>query len=104
MISTSATVFAQYPEVTVPRLARRFMNRYESIRMPDNRVVLHVPSVGTVLMAEMESALRLQYIVQDAAGDFAARTALENLLRRELRRVVYTIAWEEPKTVPVPLR
>lgn len=104
MISTSATVFAQYPEVTVPRLARRFASRHESIRMPDGRIVLHLPAVGTVLMAELESALRLQYIAKDAAMDFAARTALESILRRELRRVVYTIAWEEPKTVPVPLR
>ncbi|MFC0681985.1 hypothetical protein ACFFGH_29490 [Lysobacter korlensis] len=104
MISTSATVFAQYPEVTVPRLARRFVSRYESIRMPDNRIVLHMPSVGTVVMAEMESALRLQYIARDASMDFAARTALEEVLRRELRRVVYTIAWEESKTVPAPLR
>jgi hypothetical protein len=104
MISTSATVFAQHPEITVPRLARKFVSRYESIRMPDNRIVLHIPSVGTVLMAEQESALRLQYIVQDAAMDFAARSALEGVLRRELRRVVYTIAWEQPRAVPVPLR
>lgn len=104
MISTSATVFTQYPEVTVPRLARRFTSRYESIRMADGRTVLHMAPVGTVLMAEFESALHLQYIARDAATDFAARTGLETILRRELRRVVYTIAWEEPTTVPVPLR
>ncbi len=104
MISTSATVFAQHSEVTVPRLARRLLSRYESIRMSDGKVVLHIHSVGTVVMTELESALRLQYVVQDAPMDFAAREALENLLRRELRPVVYTIAWEEPKVVPVPLR
>ena len=102
MISTTATVFLSHPEVAVPRLARKLSSRFESIRTPDGRVVLHLPSVGTVMMRELESALRLQYVVQDAALDFAARTALEALLRRELRRRVYTIGWEDREPASVP--
>ena len=104
MISTSAMVFAEHPEVTMPRLARRLMSRHESISMPHGKAVLHIPAVGTVVMTELESAIRLQYVVQDAPMDFAARAAIEHLLRRQFRRVVYTIGWDEPKTVPVPLR
>ncbi len=104
MISTSATVFAQQPEVTLTRLTRRLLGRYESIRVADGRIVLRIPAVGTVLLVELESALRLQYVSPDQATDFAARTAVEGLLRREFRRVVYTIAWDEPKSVAMPLR
>ncbi len=104
MISTSATVFAQYPEVTVPRISQRFRTRYESIRLPDGRFVLHIPSVGTVVMSAWDTALRLHYIAEDAAMDFAARTALETILRKSLRGVLFTIAWEEAGSVPMPLR
>ena len=102
MISTSVTVFAQYPEVTVPRISRRFQSRYEAVRLPDGRFVLHIPSVGTVVMSEWDTAIRLHYIVEEAAMDFAARTALETILRKSLRGVVFTIAWEEAGSVPIP--
>jgi hypothetical protein len=102
MISSTATVFLRHPEKTVPGLAHRLSSRFESIRTPDGRVVLHLPSVGTVLMRQLESALSLHYVVQDAAQDFAARTALEALLRRDLRRRVYTIGWLDREPVSVP--
>ena len=104
MISTSATVFAQYPEVTVPRISRRFRSRYESIRLPDGRFVLHLPAVGTVVMSVWDNAFRLHYIAEDAAMDYEARTALETILRKSLRGVVFTIAWEEAGSVPIPSR
>ena len=104
MISTSATVFAEYPELTVPRLSRRFQRRYDAIRLSDGRFVLHVPSVGTVVMSVLDSAIRLQYVVADAAADFGARTALDAVLHRALRGVVFTIAWEEVGSVSLPAR
>jgi hypothetical protein len=104
MISTSATVFAQYAELTVPRISRRLQTRYDAIRLPDGRFVLHMPTVGTVVLSAWDDAIRLQYVAEDAAADFAARTALETILRKSLRGVVFTIAWEEVGSVPIPLR
>jgi hypothetical protein len=100
MISTAATVFAQGP--VLPRISRRLQRAYVSIQLPDGRFVLNMPSVGTVVMAAFEDALRLHYVAQDAAQDFAARTALEALLHRALRGVVFTIAWEETDSVSIP--
>lgn len=104
MISTSATVFAEYPDLTVPRISRWLRSAYDEVPLPDGRFALSVPSVGTVLLSAWDDAIRLSYVVEDPAADFAARTALETVLRKSLRGVVFTIAWQEAGSVPLPLR
>lgn len=104
MISTSAVVFAQYPQVAIPRLAARFSSRFESVRTAHGQYVVHIPAVGAVLMGSNESSLTFSFVARDASAHFAARTTLDAMLRRELEGTVFTIGWEESDTVPVPLR
>jgi hypothetical protein len=104
MIATSATVFVQHSDATLVRLSRRFKDRFESIRLRDGRFVLHIPSVGSVLMSAVEDALRFSYVAQDAAADDRARMSLESIIRREFRGLVYTVGWEDSDIIPVPLR
>jgi hypothetical protein len=104
MISSAATVFAEHPELTVPRITRRFQHRYDALRLPDGRLVLRMPGVGSVVMSAWDTVIRLQFLAVDAAADFAARAALETILRRSLRGVLFTIAWEDVGSIALPQR
>ena len=104
MIATSATVFVQHADATLLRLSRRFKDRFESIRLRDGRFVLHIPAVGSVLMSAVADALRFSYVAEDAAADDRARAALESIIRREFRGLVYTLGWEDSDIIPAPLR
>ena len=104
MIATSATVFVQHSDTTLVRLSRRFKDRFESIRLRDGQFVLHIPGVGSVLMSAVEDALRFSYVADDPSAVDRVRMALEPIIRREFRGVVYTVGWENSDVIPVPLR
>src|SRR3712207_2799626 len=104
MIATSATVFVQHSDATLLRLSRRFKDRYESIRLRDGRFVLHIPSVGSVLMSSIQDALRFSYVARDEAADDRARLAMEAIIRREFSGLLYTVGWEDSDIIPIPLR
>jgi hypothetical protein len=104
MIATSATVFVLHTDATLLRLSRRFKDRFESIRLRDGRFVLHIPSVGSVLMSAVQDALQFSYVAENEAADDRARMALESIIRREFRGLTYTVGWEDSDIIPVPLR
>jgi hypothetical protein len=104
MIATSATVFVQHSDATLLRLSRRFKDRFESIRLRDGRFVLHIPSVGSVLMSAIDDALRFSYVAEDTTADGLARASLESIIRREFSGIAYTVGWDDSDIIPVPLR
>ncbi len=84
------------------------LRRFDSVRLSDTQLIVHMPGVGSMLVDTVGSGLRLQAMTQDerhlAAVISAITVEISAAVPEMLGGQRLAMEWSRPSVVPIPLR
>ena len=84
-------------------LEQCFRRHFQTLRVHDDQILVHVPAVGRVLVTEQLARMRLDFLTDEDEAETAV-AALEAEVRSQVRHQELSIRWERSDIIPAALR